>query len=370
MADGAFVEDYRPATFVERGVAVPFTTPLLSSARARPGRRMKTEFVIANPSGGQGYYVLGWDGLLGLTKVTVHDRLLYEAMGRAAMITPSTIRDAAREVASGGAAGRPAARAARSQINKENDDRLFAGYLLTLRLLRQGGLGSVDWRTFNPSDPQLRSRTRAMLARLEPILGAGVETIFTWIDELSAIVAPVGFATGDYESRMAGILLSLRRLREELNIFACSDGTEAGRVASFVAEVVEMTLGIAERTLADCHAELEDLISLLRDWAHRRDRLLEIFGRPDWLLDGWQTIAALWAAADAMGPERKRPAALEIQRMVPVMPREASMWSEETLVMERAWNQRRWVRAGTDWRGGSHVVDGVARNELMKVMAA
>ena len=46
-----------PRTFLEWGVAVPFTTPLLSSGRVRPGRRGRPEMLMANPSGGRGLYV-------------------------------------------------------------------------------------------------------------------------------------------------------------------------------------------------------------------------------------------------------------------------------------------------------------------------
>lgn len=370
MTTGAFIEDYRPATFVERGVAVPFTTPLLASARARPGYRLKVEFVVSNPSGGVGYYVMGWEGVLGLTKITVHDRLLYEAFKAAPMITPSSIRAAARSVAVGGAAGRPAAKAAKAQIQRENDDRLIANFLLTVKLLQQAGLGAIDWRSFNPTDRDLRVRTRALLERMEPVLGGNVETIFGWIDDLSEIVAPVGFPTRDYASRMQTILASLQGLQASMSTFGDTDATDAGQAAAFVAEVARVTAEMSVKTLNDCYGGLTDLVALLRNWSNNRERLLETFGRPDWLLDGWSTIAAIWEAACAGGRDAQRAAVLEIQRLVPVMPREAAEWADVAIQIEKAWNQRRWVRANVDWRNGSHLVDRTARNEMLRVMAA
>ncbi|HRQ82018.1 MAG TPA: hypothetical protein PKZ97_12980, partial [Azospirillaceae bacterium] len=88
MSAGTFLEDYRPATFLERGVATPFTTPVLAAARVRPSRRLKLEFVIANPSGGLGWYVMPWEGLMTLSKVSVHDVLLFENIGKQELITP------------------------------------------------------------------------------------------------------------------------------------------------------------------------------------------------------------------------------------------------------------------------------------------
>ena len=46
-----------PRTFLDWGVAVPFTTPLLSSGRVRSGRRGRPEMLMPNPSGGHGLYV-------------------------------------------------------------------------------------------------------------------------------------------------------------------------------------------------------------------------------------------------------------------------------------------------------------------------
>ena len=50
---------YEPATFLDRGVTVPFTTPMLMGARARPREdREGLEVIIANPSGTSGVYIL------------------------------------------------------------------------------------------------------------------------------------------------------------------------------------------------------------------------------------------------------------------------------------------------------------------------
>ena len=49
---------YHPTTFLERGVVVPFTTPLLAGARARSARKPGIELVLHNPSGGLGVYVM------------------------------------------------------------------------------------------------------------------------------------------------------------------------------------------------------------------------------------------------------------------------------------------------------------------------
>lgn len=368
MAVGAVLEDYRPATFLERGVAVPFTTPLLACARVRPNHRQKLEFVIANPSGGIGFYVMGWDGLASLTRITVHDRLLYEAVLKEPLLTPWTIRAAGRKVALSGVAGRPAAKAAHAAAAQEADDRLIANFLLIVRLLNQGGMGQIDWRRFNPSDSDLRAKTRQLIERMEPTLGAGAETIFSWLEELSAIVAPVGFRTRDYPARMQALQVSLEKLHGGLLAFGNADASEAGHTALFAAEVAKLTLDLSATTLATCYGELDNLVRLLQSWGGNRERLLALFGRPDWLLDGWQSICALWESAPSRDAQRE--VLNDIGRMVPVMPKEVSEWVDGGVPVERTWNQRRWVKANVDWRGGTHLLDRTARNEALRAVAA
>ncbi len=370
MSAGTFLEDYRPATFLERGVAVPFTTPLLAASRVRPAQRVRVEFVITNPSGGMGYYVMGWEGLLTLTKITVHDTLLYDALGREQLITPHTIRAAARQVAVSGAAGRAAAKAAKAAQQREDDDRLVTNFLLIMRLLQQAGLKDIDWRSFNPTDRNLRSRARAQLEKLEPVLHANAETTFGWIEEMSGIVAPVGFPNRDFESRLQATHAAVTRLRRTMSAFANTDATDAGLAASFIADVAGVTVDMADQTFKGCYAELGDLVRLLQTWANSRTRLLEMFGRPDWLLDGWQTISAIWEGATQSGRDAQRAAVLEIQRLVPVMPKEASEWVGSTMAADAAWNQRRWVKANTDWRSGAAMLDRTAQNEALRACAA
>src|SRR5215472_10209040 len=97
--------DYVPATFRERGVAVPFTTPLLTGARVRRAEQGGTELLMLNPAGAPGVYILPSTGLGTLCRPSVHDTRLNQRISTLPTITPASVRDAAREVAASGLAG-------------------------------------------------------------------------------------------------------------------------------------------------------------------------------------------------------------------------------------------------------------------------
>lgn len=114
------VESFLPATFLERGVTVPFTSPQLNGARARPGERAPLELIIPNPSGGRGVYILPLEGIHDFCPLTINDRRLTDAIAKLRGVTPDTIRHVARDVAAEGLAGRGAVAAAKQA--QKNDE--------------------------------------------------------------------------------------------------------------------------------------------------------------------------------------------------------------------------------------------------------
>src|SRR6516165_10382513 len=102
------IRQYHPATFLERGVAIPFTTPLLYGTRARPSERHGTELIVPNPSGGRGVYVLSWGAVSQLCQPTLHDQIFNERIAGLVAVTPTAIRRVARDIAMEGLAGEAA----------------------------------------------------------------------------------------------------------------------------------------------------------------------------------------------------------------------------------------------------------------------
>src|SRR5487761_2683842 len=95
------VQSFHPATFLERGVALPFTTPALANTRGRPGERGGFEMIVPNPSGGRGVYIIGWDGVRQFCRPTVHDTRLAARLAVLPAVTQRGERGAQAGAASG-----------------------------------------------------------------------------------------------------------------------------------------------------------------------------------------------------------------------------------------------------------------------------
>jgi hypothetical protein len=111
---------------------------------------------------------------------------------------------------------------------------------------------------------------------------------------------------------------------------------------------------------------------LIRRWHATPAPLLELLARPEWLLDGWELIVALWqqTAHAACGP-----AIHEMSALIPVIATETNAWMahDVALAMDghlgglRHW--RRVVQANEDWMSGLQMAL-VARNEALRALTA
>ena len=317
---------YNPTTFLERGVLVPFTTPLLAGTRTRPGEREGLDLIVPNPSGGQGVYILPWDGVRELCRPTVHDVKLHEKVSQTPSVSPSSIRQAARAIAAEGLAGREARAAAAEAAEAEKQDHVLANFLLVMALVQQiepksgegqappEKIGWTKWRR-GPSRRSAPSR---------PAVGKSPEAVAAQLEELAVVFDGVGVEPYATQSRLARATEALRRFHVDMVAWSGAHIDESREQASLIARVAELTLDWAQRTLAEAVALTANVPHLLRRWESEPELIGRHAARPDWLLDGWDQIRLLWETASS--PDERRAVLPELVALVPLIPREASDW--------------------------------------------
>lgn len=360
---------YQPATFLERGVTVPFTTPFLLGSRIRPtDTRAGLEVVIANPAGGRGFYVVPWAALPEVCAPTLHDRRLWQRLADQGAVSPSLVRETARAVAAEGLAGREAAAAVAAARGKEGAARMRTNFLLLLDLVRRTETraeAAIPPEADTPTN--IEARARRAVARFAPRLGVSVDVIAAWLESVAAAVADIGVPGDAATPRLRSLARRLAALVAEVELWiAQSPDPVEQHAALLVADAARLTLGCADAAFRDLDGMLSDTPALLRAWREDSADLGRRAARPDWLLDGWQVICELWRDAD---PALRGGALWEMALLAPVMPREVEEW----LGIEEDWDRptrlRRVVRANEDWRSG-RMLDIVARNERLLAKAA
>lgn len=357
------VRPYHPTTFLERGVAMPFTTPLLAGTRARPNDNQDLELVIPNPSGGRGVYVMAWGGITEICRPTLHDRQLHERIAGLRSVTPGTIRRIGREVAAEGLAGEEAMEAARTAGDSDRQDRLVANYSLLMALVEQVGVvDAVIASSDATGEGDLERRSRLAVARIAPQLGRPVHWVASALEELANVLSNVGVRANGASSRIPRLVSMLQQMTEEVSEWSRSQFLEEqADYAALVCTVAGFTLTLSAAMLGAARALPEDVVGLLRNWSADPDCVTRVANRPEWLLDGWEPICLIWRYAQ--DDAARRAALLEMAALVPVLPREVREWTDLAYDVDLPTRLRRMVTLNTDWRTGATVFELIARNE-------
>jgi hypothetical protein len=364
------VQSYHPTTFLDRGVAVPFTTPLLAGTRARPAERGGTELVVPNPSGGRGVYILPWGDLRALCNPTVHDRRLNERAAALPSIVPSSIRDLARQVAAEGLAGPAAKQAAEIALEADRRDRLLTNFLLLMLVVKQIGSRMAPAADGHPERaPDLAERARQAVVLIAARLGQPADMVAANLETLADLLIGIGLPGQTEECRIPRLLRTLGRVHDEVSAWRGQRGDgNSSLCAEMVVSAGALTLTCAETTLAEAHALTNDITALLRDWATAPAKIARVAARPDWLLDGWEQICCLWD--DATDPADRPAALVEMALLVPILPQETALWIGAVVDPVKLAAYRRKVLLNEDWRTGMAVYTLIARNERLRAMAA
>ncbi len=359
---------HHPATFLERGVALPLTTPLLAGSRARPAEGYRLELIILNPAGGRGVYILPWSSIGVFCRPTMHDAVFAERIAARSNVTPAIIRRIARQIAIEGLAGEDAQEAARAASEADKGDLILANYQLLMLLFEQFGQDPQAFATDVPSlaeDPAVRLRMTVDLVATR--IARPPEWTAAALEQMAEVLAGLGLGESGTKARLGFQMDWLRRTVKDIERWATARQDETvTEYNALIRSVASLTLTIADKTIAAARALTTNMEELLRGWAADPDRIRELAGRPEWLLDGWERICVIWDSADDVRSQEH--ALAEIVGLIPVMPKEVSDWAgvESHLIDREILRHRRIVPFNKDWLTGESVFDLIARNERIR----
>jgi len=357
-------DSFEPASFRERGSTVPFTTPLLLNARMRAASSGRGfEVVVANPSGGRGALIMPWLFMPEICSPTLFDRHLWESLSTAEDISPVGIRQEGQRLAAQGLAGRRAALAARdAQRRDQSGQRLMRAMLLETLIAASEVPTEAAGRSSLTDSASFLKRGERAVARAAALAQIPIAEFSADLEALAIALAGSAPKLEGEDARLREMVTKLDDLVDQVTHWAAEQQKEAPHVmaARFIVETARQTLECAEIALATADALIADLGLFVPKWRTERDNVLERARRPEWVLDGWKTPIALWAAADA---KQRRATIWEMALIAPILPREAKAWLGK--VSDWRETPRRItqvVRDKSDWRSGN-VMELVARNE-------
>ncbi|RED47745.1 hypothetical protein [Aestuariispira insulae] len=321
-----------PATFQERGAAVPFTTPVIAHARIRKIDQGEFEALVPGLSGGRGTYVLPWNNLKDMVSMSVYDRQLAKSLKAEGALSPAKIRKIALDLSKSGVSGSDRAQAAKETLEQDNAVRIRIRQVLLQAIVDR--FGDQD----DPIDIAAMDEQAAMVAAGRVLggfarrQGFSGDQLIDHLIEWTRLVEPIGFPEKDCAGYMRCFAQLLRKMNRDVAGWARSEPPKSQRLANELALAAQSVVEQTEFCLASIDACRTNLKQTILDWQSTGALLRQEIERIDWLLDGWALILEKWSAADGWERHQQRALVLELNQFMPILPQ-----GELTDVSHRFW---------------------------------
>lgn len=360
-------EEFAPATFEERGVTVPFTTPLLSQARLRRDQNDRFEFLLPNFTAGKGTYVLPWKGLPSVMTLTLHDRLLFDEIEQLEVHSPEQIRTCALSVQATGVCGPQAATKAADLREQDAHYLTLTQFILVTELLKLVGISAADLLRPGMTADDSKRVARQALAKVAHMVDIAPDDMAARVDMLGEAVAPVGLPQAPKSGRLRALADRLQAFAQTTQLFADTDPSDVAMLGTYVSTVANHTLTLARQRIGKLDAACRDAKQIVNDAPTLLKSIDEFVARISWLLDGWEFLIAMWESVKDEPPATRQTTITDISRLLPLIPREEISHATDQLDLEAiARMQKKWVRVNQDWRTGVLDMDAVMRLEALK----
>ncbi|WPZ32248.1 hypothetical protein T8K17_13455 [Thalassobaculum sp. OXR-137] len=343
---------YWPATFEERGVVVPFTTPMLAFARARSDGNGGLEIIVPGLSGGSGVYIIGWSGVREVFRMSVHDRAFHDMIETRKAATPRDMRRCAHEIAMTGLSGPDAIDAAEKAIEQEENERLLTNYYLVNSVVKTLAKADVKLSVVELSSAAGQKKVRGIMAGIASDLRVSSEQLYADIEKWSDLIAPVGIASMPHECRLRRLMSRLKAFRMNVTAWGKNSNADPDGLAFLVADVALLTLDVGRTLIGEIDDHANDLTAALANWGTVGKEISDGMTRISWLLDGWDHVIELWEDVLDGAMHEQRDALEEIVRMLPLVPTKeletnnGKAWGD----LENA--MRKFVKPLQNWQSG------------------
>lgn len=309
-----------PKTFIERGAAVPLTTPALMWARVRQHSESIKELLVPGLANTRGIYVFEWGGISQRFTLTLHDRMLHKALVGEKNPTPLTVARVANSVAIGGAAGPEVQAAAQRRLKDSENLVLLARLTLTMRTIERMSTDGATVSVAELGTDVGQQRAKQHLTKIAAGMNMTAQALFDRIEQLSKLLSETGMPGMPVKAPARQLLQRMNSLSRVLEEWAQEGRGEAIAEARLISRVADATTRLAGEPIGAIDSGTREFDTVLRQWDSGRRMLTANVERLAWLLDGWDRLVNMWLdVSDRNAGEQSR--SLELMSyMLPMVP--------------------------------------------------
>ena len=309
-----------PATFEERGAAVPFTTAAIAFARIRETKEEELEALVPGLSGARGTYVLPWPGMRDIVSMSVYDRQLHKVIEAEKALTPAKIREHALELSKSGVSGTDAARKAQKALEREIKIRVKIRQVLLQELVDRFGdqPEKLDIAAMSEQEAMLAAgRALGGFAKNQSLSG---DHLIDMLIEWCRLIQPVGFPEQDCAGYMRQRVHDMRDFQHELDDWSESEPPSSQRAAQGLARAARAFITQAENCLSSIDECRKELQRTVLEWQGAGKSIAQEIERMDWFLDGWDVVMESWCETKDLDRHDQRDRVDLLHHFMPILP--------------------------------------------------
>ncbi|MDF1749729.1 MAG: hypothetical protein P1V34_12740 [Alphaproteobacteria bacterium] len=335
-----------PETFEQRGVYIPFTTPILAYARLRRPIGGSLEILIPGLAGGSETYVIPYKVLPEVLNLFVHDRALHEELLHLRKISPSQVRQSANLVAMTGLGGPALAKRAKQEKKAE----LELPAIILFSLIRSAisqlapshpGVSELDEKKI--ATPEGLKLARDALGGYAQTIGERGDKIYGRLERWANALSPSGTSDGAVKGPLMTLLVALEDLTVDLSKWLIQEPPDTAEMAQRTVTAARAAAQRARDHLNAIAGLEENMAEPLRDFDETETKVISHVERMALMLDGWQRVIDLWEIGRSGDRFFQRDTLESFAQYLPILPLEAVGENAELWENLRK-SQNRWSR--------------------------
>lgn len=302
-----------PATWQERGIVLPCTSPALAFARLRQSAAGHLEIVLRRPDGVKGYYAIRLKAINEFASPTLFDRVWLTRLSQGAVVDQSTIARARNEALRTGLAGR-AALAAAERAEAADRAQLYATLAGIMGIVANAAGPEVAAPA--PTSDALVAFAREhrdRFGRMAARIGATAETFTEGLRRYSEGLLLL--------SRLQRDVQAINKMRTEVEDAPLFDETEF-QAMRFILDASEAALQVASQRISQFRQQLNNPLLSISCILRDQEAWLAPARQAAFALDGWRFLASFWDAVRELAPGHEPRAIWCLGRAAPPLPAE------------------------------------------------
>jgi len=343
-------------SWYDRGVFVPFSTEELLPARMRVYDNGSREYIIPNITGCKGHYVMDWETICGMFPVSIYDRRLIELVDEHDVDTPVLMRAMMLKVRAEGYSGPREARLAKTMIDDDIQYQVLTTYAFIRHIVaRDSADADMLFSSVHLRSEEAQRHVRMIMKRVSSKLGMHIDELYTRIDIMSALIAPIGLPWAGRPGRLRSCISDINQYALTVSQWAEMCPDELLSHVLFQRDASRLIVQLCTNAVSVLDGMIKNVLEVNSQLGDIENNVVALVQDISWLLDGWPAVISLHRDLTVDTTDDIADVVLRATPLIPRIPSVVTTAIADRSNVVGSGQVDRRVAPNSDWRTGLQV---------------